>query len=158
MVPWPTADQNFKMPLTRWLPSSATSGLKEYTGSAFPKWKGDLLAGGLAGKVVDRVRVKGDNLIERETILFGLGRTRDIAIGPDGFIYVDGQRAGYHCSTSSCEVTDLEGSPHPVHRAAPVYRLLHQKGAFAAPFRRTLSGEASLWCRKIIAFRTDEKR
>lgn len=88
MVPWPTADQNFKMPVTRWLPSCATSGLKEYTGSAFPKWKGDLLAGGLAGKVVDRVRVDGDKLVERETILFGLGRTRDIAIGPDGYIYV----------------------------------------------------------------------
>ncbi|MBS1700140.1 MAG: PQQ-dependent sugar dehydrogenase [Armatimonadetes bacterium] len=87
-VPWPTADQKFKMPITRWLPSSATSGLRVYKGLPFSKWNGDLLAGGLAGKVIDRVRVKNEKVIERETILFNLGRVRDIAIGPDGFVYV----------------------------------------------------------------------
>jgi glucose/arabinose dehydrogenase len=57
-------------------------------GSAFPKWKGDLMAGGLSGMNVDRIRVKGDALLEREEILHGMGRVRDVRTGPDGMVYV----------------------------------------------------------------------
>lgn len=88
MVPWPSAGQNFKMPVYRWLPSCATSGLRAYSGSAFSKWEGDWIAGGLAGRVVERIRVKNEQVIEKETISYGLGRVRDLAIGPDGYIYV----------------------------------------------------------------------
>ncbi len=88
VVPWPTEEQNFKMPVLRWLPSCATSGLKSYKAGLFGQWKGDLLAGGLAGKVVERVRVKNDQVIEHETLAFNLGRVRDIAVGPEGAIYV----------------------------------------------------------------------
>ena len=54
----------------------------------FPSWKGDLLAGGLAGEVLERVRVRGGVLIEREELIHGLGRVRDVACAPDGSIYV----------------------------------------------------------------------
>ncbi|MEI8282785.1 MAG: PQQ-dependent sugar dehydrogenase, partial [Armatimonadota bacterium] len=87
-VPWPTAEQNFKLPVFRWLPSCATSGLKVANSKAFPQWKGDLIAGGLAGKNVDRIRVKGDKIAERETLSWGLGRVRDLAFGPDGYLYL----------------------------------------------------------------------
>ena len=87
-VPWPSGDQNFKMPILRWLKSCATSGLKLGKGTAFPQWKGDLIAGGLAGKNVDRIRVKGETIVEKETLSWGLGRVRDLAFGPDGYLYI----------------------------------------------------------------------
>ena len=86
--PWPTPDQNFTMPIFRWIKSIGTSGLKIMKGNAFPKWKGDLIAGGLSGANVDRVRIYADKVVEREELLHGMGRVREIAIGPDGFIYV----------------------------------------------------------------------
>lgn len=87
-VPWPKADQNITMPVYRWLPSCAASGLDVARGPAFANWKGDLLAGGLAGNNLDRIRVKGGKLVEREELLHGLGRIRDVATAPDGSIYV----------------------------------------------------------------------
>src|SRR5262249_37410518 len=85
------------MPVLRWLPSIATCGLEVAhggtKGEAFPGWHGDLLAGGLAGNNVDRLRVKKDEsgkwrVTEREEIVFGKGRVRDIQCGPDGSIYI----------------------------------------------------------------------
>ena len=87
-VPWPSGDQMFKMPVLRWLPSCATSGLKVAKGEAFPEWNGDLIAGGLAGKNVDRIRVKGEHIVEHETLLWNMGRVRDLAFGPEGYLYL----------------------------------------------------------------------
>jgi glucose/arabinose dehydrogenase len=47
-----------------------------------------LIAGGLAGKIVDRIRIKDDKVVEHETLLWGMGRVRDLAFGPDGYLYV----------------------------------------------------------------------
>jgi glucose/arabinose dehydrogenase len=85
------------MPLTYWLPSIAACGLDCIRGDKFPGWSGDLVAGGLAGNVVDRFRFKldgppgaatGGTLVEHEELLKGIGRVRDTAVGPDGLIYV----------------------------------------------------------------------
>lgn len=88
VTPWNKAGEKFEMPVFRWLPSCAASGLDLVRGSAFPGWSGDLLAGGLAGQNVDRMRVKGGKLVEREELLHGLGRVRDIAVHKDGTIYI----------------------------------------------------------------------
>lgn len=88
MTPWPTPDQNFGMPILRWLPSIGPCGLDVVRGSAFPGWRGDLMAGGLSGKNVDRIRTLNGKLIEREEIIQGQGRVREVATGPDGAIYV----------------------------------------------------------------------
>jgi aldose sugar dehydrogenase len=80
------------MPVYRWLPSIGVCGMGLSNSDAFPKWKGDLFAGGLAGVNVDRLRVKVENgvgvLIEREEIMHGMGRVRDVQQGPDGALYV----------------------------------------------------------------------
>jgi len=84
------------MPAFVWLPSIGASGLDVVgpgpAGEAFPEWRGDLLAGGLSGRNLDRFRLKVENgvgvVVEREEILHGLGRVRDVAIGPDGSVYV----------------------------------------------------------------------
>ncbi len=87
-VPWPSPNQNMKMSVYRWLPSTGASGLKIGKGKAFTKWNGDLIAGGLAGQNVDRIRIKNDKVVEMETLVFGIGRVRDLAFGPDGYLYV----------------------------------------------------------------------
>ncbi len=87
-VPWPKPGENYRLPIFRWLPSIGASGLDVMKGSMFPNWKGDLIAGGLSGNSVDRIRTKDGKFVEREGLLIGMGRVRDIAVGPDGAIYV----------------------------------------------------------------------
>jgi glucose/arabinose dehydrogenase len=88
VVPWPTADQKFTMPVFRWLPSVGTSGLDVVRGNAFPEWKGDLVAGGLSGQNLDRFRIKDDKVVDHEELIQGQGRVREVAVAPDGTIYV----------------------------------------------------------------------
>lgn len=76
------------MPTYRWLPSIAACGLDVVKGDAFPAWKGDLVAGGLAGSVVDRLRIKDGKLVEVEELVHGKGRVRDVVTAPDGTVYV----------------------------------------------------------------------
>lgn len=87
-------DVEIEMPTLVWLPSIAACGLdvvrppREGKG-AFPNWEGDLLAGGLAGQTVRRVRVDdAGKLVETEEVFYGHGRVRDVVCGPDGSIYV----------------------------------------------------------------------
>jgi glucose/arabinose dehydrogenase len=87
-TPWGTAAQGFAMPAFRWLPSIGACGLDVVKGPGFAKWKGDLIAGGLSGQNVDRLRMKDGKLVEREELIQGMGRVRDVAYGPDGNIYV----------------------------------------------------------------------
>lgn len=76
------------MPVFRWLPSIGACGLDVARGPAFAAWKGDLLAGGLSGANVDRIRIKDGKFIEREELVHGMGRVRDVVCGPDGTVYV----------------------------------------------------------------------
>jgi len=76
-----------EMPRLRWMPSIAACGLCVVDAAKFPAWKGDLLAGGLAGNCVDRVRIKDGN-VEQERVFEGMGRVRDVVNGPDGAIYI----------------------------------------------------------------------
>ncbi|WP_163577538.1 PQQ-dependent sugar dehydrogenase [Halomonas faecis] len=67
----------------------APSGLAEVTSDAFGAWYGDLLAGGLSSETLLRLRLDGDDVIEREAILEGeIGRIRDVRQGRDGAIYL----------------------------------------------------------------------
>jgi glucose/arabinose dehydrogenase len=75
-------------PVHYWVPSIAVSGLIVYTGDAFPAWRGNLLAGGLAGQTIRRLVMDGQRVAREERIFEGQGRVRDIRQGPDGFIYI----------------------------------------------------------------------
>ncbi len=75
-------------PVYHWVPSIGTSGLTFYTGSRFPKWRGQLFAGGLYGMVV-RLELSGDRVVHEERMLKELNqRIRDVRSGPDGLLYV----------------------------------------------------------------------
>jgi len=83
-----TEKEGMEQPVIHWTPSIAACGLDFYTGDRFPGWKHDLFAGALAQKEVRRLRLEGRKVVEQEVILKDLGRVRDVADGPDGFLYV----------------------------------------------------------------------
>jgi aldose sugar dehydrogenase len=81
-------DADMADPVHFWVPSIATSGLIVYTGNAFPNWRGNFLAGGLAGETIRRLVMDGRRVVREEQIFQAQGRVRDIRQGPDGFIYI----------------------------------------------------------------------
>ena len=83
-----TEKEGMEQPLVHWTPSIAACGLDIVTGDRFPKWKNDLLAGGLAQQEVRRIRIKDNKVVHQEIILKNIGRVRDVAVGPDGLVYV----------------------------------------------------------------------
>lgn len=89
--------EGMEQPVTYWTPSIGASGLIVYEGDAFPRWRGDLFAGGLAPthRRLSRIRTDDEGrVVTREPLLKDVYRLRDIRQGPDGFIYLatDGRR------------------------------------------------------------------
>ncbi len=83
-----TSLPGMKDPIIYWTPSIAASGLAVYEGDAFPKWRDNLLAGGLAKQEVHRLVLDGHKVVQREVIFNNRGRVRDVRVGPDGLVYV----------------------------------------------------------------------
>jgi len=75
-------------PVHMWVPSIATSGMMIYDGDAFPGWRGSIFVGGLAGEQLSRLEMDGQVRLFDETLLYGIGRVRDVRQGPDGYIYL----------------------------------------------------------------------
>jgi glucose/arabinose dehydrogenase len=74
-------------PVVVWTPCIAPSGLVFYTGPEFPRWQGDLLAGGLVLRQIRRLDFKEGKIVGQTTLQFE-DRIRWIGQGPDGGIYV----------------------------------------------------------------------
>ncbi len=84
-----TAKPGLEQPVYYWDPSIAPSGMAFYTGDKFPGWRGSILVGALAGKLVSRLETNSDKVTGEERMLQGLGeRIRDVRQGPDGFVYL----------------------------------------------------------------------
>lgn len=98
--------QGMEPPVHFWVPSIGTSGLMVYDGDAFPQWRGDIFAGGLAGELVARLDMDGDEVVIEEPVFYGMGRVRDVRQGLDGYVYV--------------AVEDRDGAPTAVYRMVPV--------------------------------------
>lgn len=81
--------QGFVEPIHYWTPSIAPCGMMFYTGDKFPEWKNNLFVGALAGRHLARLVLDGQKVISEEKLLTDLNtRIRDVANGPDGFIYL----------------------------------------------------------------------
>jgi len=75
-------------PLLEYSPACAPASAMFYNGSAFPAFKGNFFFGCLAGKRIIRVTLNGRNVVSQENLLQDTyGRIREIAEGPDGYIY-----------------------------------------------------------------------
>jgi glucose/arabinose dehydrogenase len=83
-----TTREGMEQPTWIWVPSIAASGLDIYDGDKFPRWRGSMFAGGLAGEVLVRLTLDGDDVVEQATLLRDIGRVRDVRQGPDGYIYL----------------------------------------------------------------------
>lgn len=83
-----TAKEGMEQPVYYWKPSIGTSGLTFYTGDLFKGWKGNILAGGLAAGVVERLVLEDGKVTAVERLLADQGdRIRDVRQGPDGAVY-----------------------------------------------------------------------
>ena len=82
--------EGMEQPKTFWIPSIGASGLMAYDGDAFPEWRGDIFAGGLAAthRRLSRISVDGGRVMTRESLLHDVFRIREVRQGPDGFIYL----------------------------------------------------------------------
>jgi glucose/arabinose dehydrogenase len=74
-------------PKLYWVPSVSPTSLLFYSGKMFPQWTGDALIGSLSGKVLLRVRIRGDQATALDQWDMG-ERIRFIAEGPDGSVYL----------------------------------------------------------------------
>lgn len=60
-----------------------------YSGSRFPQWHGNLFIGSLKFKLLVRLELDGEKVVNEEHLLVGaFGRIRDVREGPDGFLYL----------------------------------------------------------------------
>ncbi|WP_246237652.1 PQQ-dependent sugar dehydrogenase [Caldichromatium japonicum] len=83
-----THKEGMAQPLWHWTPSIAPSGMAFYTGERFGRWRGDLLVGALKYRLLVRLKLDGQQVIAEERLLEGIGRIRDVRVGPDGLIYL----------------------------------------------------------------------
>ena len=75
-------------PLLEYTPACAPASGMFYRGSQLPRFKGNFFFGCLRGTKIIRVVLDGRRVVSEENLLDAkYGRIRDVAEGPDGFIY-----------------------------------------------------------------------
>jgi glucose/arabinose dehydrogenase len=96
-----TKREGFEPPVNYWIPSIGPSGFDFVHGNIYPRWNGNLFIGGLAPDMpndhrtpgLNRVVFKDGKSVHKEWVLSS-GRTRDVGLAPDGFLYVLMERPG----------------------------------------------------------------
>lgn len=92
LTPYTEVDDTIQ-PIFYWTPSIAPGALAYYGGDQFPDWRGHLLSSGLATREI-RVNNPTEPVSEQYALLTKLDvRVRDVALGPDGFIYASTEGA-----------------------------------------------------------------
>lgn len=86
--------EGMEQPLHYWVPSIAPSGMAFVTSDQYAGWKGDLLVGSLKFAYLKHVILQDGKVVGEEKLLEGLGRVRDVRIGPDGYAYVSVEGTG----------------------------------------------------------------
>jgi glucose/arabinose dehydrogenase len=76
-----------EQPLYYWLPSIAPSGFAVVKGDVYPEWEDDLLVGSLKFSYLEKLTLENNKVVKREKLMDGVGRLRNVRIGPDGHIY-----------------------------------------------------------------------
>jgi glucose/arabinose dehydrogenase len=99
--------EGMQQPAAFWVPSIGISGLAFYAGDAFPNWQGNAFVGGMSGNYQRLVRISlnGETVTNREPMLVGEYRIRDVRVGPDGLLYL--------------AIDNIYGQPSPILRLEP---------------------------------------
>src|SRR5829696_2310586 len=79
--------EGLESPLLEYTPACAPASGMFYRGSAFPKFQGNFFFGCLRGESLIRVALDGRKVLGQEGIVKEYGRIRDVAEGPDGYLY-----------------------------------------------------------------------
>jgi glucose/arabinose dehydrogenase len=80
--------EGMESPLLEYTPACAPASGMFYRGTAFPQFKGNFFFGCLRGERIIRVTLNNLTVASQENLLEGkYGRIRDLAEGPDGYIY-----------------------------------------------------------------------
>jgi len=83
-----------EQPIHYWVPSIAPSGMAFVTSDNYPGWKNKLLVGSLKFQYLNLVSLENNKVTKEEKLLEGMGRVRNVVIGPDGYIYVSIEQLG----------------------------------------------------------------
>lgn len=83
-----TEKEGMEQPKHYWVPSIGPSGMAYLTGDVYPNWKGKILTGSLKYGFISVIEKNGDVLGEETRLLEGVGRTRSLAVSPEGYLYV----------------------------------------------------------------------
>lgn len=75
-------------PKTHWTPSIGVSQLAFCNGTRFPKWRNQLLVSSLARQELRLVRIASGKVTNEEVVIQGMGRIRDVLLGPDDTLYM----------------------------------------------------------------------
>lgn len=89
---WPTVHHQenrsgLEPPLLVYTPACAPASGAFYRGSVFPQFKGNFFLGCLRGERLIRVVLDGRRVVSQEDLAKDYGRIRDVAEGPDGYLY-----------------------------------------------------------------------
>ena len=84
-----THKEGMEQPKKFYIPSIAPGSLMQYTGEVFPEWQGDLFAGALKLRHINRIELDQEgNVIGEERLMEDLNeRIRALLQSPEGWIY-----------------------------------------------------------------------
>ena len=77
-----------EQPVWQWTPSIAVCGMSIYESCLFSNWNGNILITALKYEYLERVVIKDNEFVTRETIYEPGSRVRDVEVGPNGRIFV----------------------------------------------------------------------
>jgi glucose/arabinose dehydrogenase len=86
-IPDPSTRPDLAPSVYYWTPAISPSGMTFYTGEMFPKWRGNILIGGLGSETLVRLTLDGQQVTGEERIDMD-ERIRDVHQGDDGAVYV----------------------------------------------------------------------
>ena len=81
------AREGLESPLLEYTPACAPASGMFYRGNAIAEFKGNFFFGCLVGARLIRVTLDGRRVVSQEDLVNKYGRIREVAEGPDGFIY-----------------------------------------------------------------------
>ena len=81
-------------PFYYWTPSIAPSGMAYIDSDIYKNWKNSILVGSLKFLYLERLEFNKNGVTKREQLFPGIGRVRDVNIGPDGHAYVSVEAIG----------------------------------------------------------------
>jgi glucose/arabinose dehydrogenase len=84
-IPPPPTRPDLAPAIFHWNPVISPSGMAFYDGAAIPPWRGSLLIGGLSGRLLVRLSLRGERVVAEERLPLGV-RIRDVAVDAAGAV------------------------------------------------------------------------